>query len=514
MKTKIAYLECPTGIAGDMCLGALVHAGVPLEYLDEQLRRLEVQDEFHLWAETVNRNGQVATKVHVDLLKGDGSEYGTFVGAIAPDAASPHEVIPPHSHSHDPAPKDVQAKEGGDRPLPHRHLPDIEQRIQAANLPPRASQWSLAVFRQLAAAEAAVHGIPIDQVHFHEVGATDALVDIVGTCLGLDWLQIDALYCSALPMGGGTIRAAHGQLPVPAPAVLKLWEMGQVPIYSNGIERELVTPTGAALVTTLAQGFGAPPPLRLQRVGLGAGNRVLPLPNILRLWLGEAWSPTRSTATATETIGAIAPALSPQIPHHAADHRHPHSHPAPTTTATAAPEIQPEPTLDPGLGAETDRVVVLETQVDDLTPQAIAYTQELLFAAGALDVFCGAIAMKKSRLGTLITVICPPTLTATCEAILFRETTTLGIRRSHQERTILKRHLTPIETPYGSVQIKVAHHQEGGPVLNAYPEYEDCARLARHHNLPWQHIHQSALQAWHSAHPLLDQPIESPLKKC
>jgi len=509
MKTKIAYLECPTGIAGDMCLGALVHAGVPLEYLDEQLKRLEVQDEFHLWAETVNRNGQVATKVHVDLIKGDGSEYGTFVGAIAPDAASPRDVRPPHHHSHDPVDTRAQTEEGGDRPSPHRHLPDIEQRIQAANLPSRACEWSLAVFRQLAAAEAAVHGIPIDQVHFHEVGATDALVDIVGTCLGLDWLQIDALYCSALPMGGGTIRAAHGQLPVPAPAVLKLWEMGQVPIYSNGIERELVTPTGAALVTTLAQGFGAPPPLRLQRVGLGAGNRVLPLPNILRLWLGEAWSPTRSTATGTEAVGAIAPTVSPQIPDHTADHGHPHIHAAPTPTS--APESQSELALDlaldPVLGAEIDRVVVLETQVDDLTPQAIAYTQEALFAAGALDVFCGAIAMKKSRLGTLITVICPPTLTSTCEAILFRETTTLGIRRSQQERTILKRHLTPIETPYGSVQIKVARQREEGAVLNAYPEYEDCARLARQHNLPWQRIHQSALQAWNSAHPLLEKPI-------
>lgn len=462
MTTKIAYLECPTGIAGDMCLGALVHAGVPLDYLDKHLQTLGLQDEFRLRAETVNRNGQAATKVHVDLLKGDGSEYGTFAGAVSHAPIPPGELdaIAPKPHPH-PHPTSHAA---------HRHLPDIERLIQTANLPTRAQQWSLAVFRHLAEAEAAVHGISIDKVHFHEVGATDALVDIVGTCLGLDWLNIDALYCSALPMGGGTIRAAHGQLPIPAPAVLKLWEMGQVPIYSNGIERELVTPTGAALVTTLAKGFGAPPPLRLQRVGLGAGNRTLPLPNILRLWLGEPWSVTRSTAS---------------------HHDHSHSAPSPPPHAHPHPTPSSEPTDE-----TLDTVMVLETQVDDLSPQAIAYTQEALFAAGALDVFCGAIAMKKSRLGTLITVICPPDFANTCEAILFRETTTLGIRRQLQQRTILQRHREPIDTPYGTVHIKLARRTANAPILNAHPEYEDCARLARQHDIPWQQVHQSALQQW------------------
>ncbi|NET51374.1 MAG: DUF111 family protein, partial [Merismopedia sp. SIO2A8] len=169
-----------------------------------------------------------------------------------------------------------------------RHLPDIEAMIQAAQLSPRAMEWSLAIFRQLAKAEGAVHGIPFDRVHFHEVGAIDAIVDIVGTCIGLDWLQIDAIYCSALPIGGGTIRAAHGRLPVPAPAVLQLLRMGQVPIYSNGIEKELVTPTGAAIATTLATTFGPPPAMTLQNVGLGAGGRDLAIPNILRLWIGDA----------------------------------------------------------------------------------------------------------------------------------------------------------------------------------------------------------------------------------
>jgi uncharacterized protein (TIGR00299 family) protein len=197
----------------------------------------------------VHRNGQQATKVYVLLSDDD------------------HHNADSHHHN--------------------RHLPEIEQLITAANLPPRAAAWSLAVFRQLAVAEGAVHGISAEQVHFHEVGAVDAIIDIVGTCLGLDWLGIDQLYCSALPTGGGTIKAAHGILSVPVPAVLKLWEMRGTPVYSNGIERELVTPTGAAIATTLATDFGSPPAMTLQKVGLGAGSRDLPIPNILRLWLGE-----------------------------------------------------------------------------------------------------------------------------------------------------------------------------------------------------------------------------------
>ena len=442
--TKIAYFECPTGIAGDMCLGALVHAGVPLDYLRSQLKRLGVEDEFNLWAETVTRNGQAATKVHVDLLKGDGSEYATFAEAASHGHEPPPATVntpPAHAHEH------------------HRHLPEIEQRIQAAGLPSRAEAWSLAVFRQMAVAEGAVHGIAPEKVHFHEVGATDAIVDIVGTCLGLDWLQLDRLYCSPLPTGGGTIRAAHGRLPVPAPAVLQLWQMRQVPVYSNGIEREMVTPTGAALMTTLAADFGAPPAMRLQQVGLGAGSRDFAIPNILRLWLGEAME-----------SGSL--------------HSHAHSsHPKLTTEQSDRPEVE--------------TVTVLETQVDDTNPQAIAYTQQLLLEAGALDVFGQAIAMKKSRLGTLITVICHPEQVNSCKAILFRETTTLGIRQSEQQRTILQRQIESVETPFGTVRVKVARVQADQPILNAQPEYEDCAALARKHQHPWQEIHRTALQTWH-----------------
>ncbi|NJO76765.1 MAG: LarC family nickel insertion protein, partial [Leptolyngbyaceae cyanobacterium RM1_406_9] len=300
---KLAYLECPTGLAGDMCLGALVDAGVPLDYLAEKLKLLGISEEYRLWSEQVHRNGQRATKVHVELaaaiapLQPDpeaGVDFTptfdrTHLSIISSDLAQDSRSHNAHGHNaHGHNAHDHTAYSHGDRPLDTptnpthgtRHLPEIEAMIQSAGLPARAEAWSLAVFRQLAEAEGAVHGIPANQVHFHEVGATDAIADIVGTCLGLDWLGIDQLYCSALPTGGGTIRAAHGRLPVPAPAVLKLWEMRQVPIYSNGIERELVTPTGAAIATTLAVQFGAPPAMTLQKVGLGAGSRNLPIPNI------------------------------------------------------------------------------------------------------------------------------------------------------------------------------------------------------------------------------------------
>jgi len=422
--TKLAYLDCPTGIAGDMCLGAIVDAGVPLEYLIEKLKALSLAGEYQLRTESVHRNGQLATKVHVDL-------------------SGSHHHHNDHTHNHE------------------RHLPEIESLITAAELPPRAEAWSLAVFRQLAAAEGAVHGIPPEQVHFHEVGAVDAIVDIVGTCLGLDWLGIEQLYCSALPTGGGTIRAAHGCLAVPVPAVLKLWEMRGCPVYSNGIERELVTPTGAAIATTLVTDFGSPPAMTLQRVGLGAGSRELPIPNILRLWLGEAGKRAEGAEGAEG-------------------------------------------------GLET--ISVLETQIDDLSPQAIGYVFEALFAAGAVDVFTQAIGMKKSRPGILLTVICHSEQLPSCETVLFRETSTLGIRRSTQQRSILEREIQQVETEYGVVRVKVAwmgsdreqvSDRSENPdrlITNVQPEYEDCADLARRYNVSWREVHRLALHIWYSQH--------------
>lgn len=426
---KIAYLQCPTGISGDMCLGALVSLGVPVEYLIEKLNGLGIEQEYQLRAELVQRNGQQATKVHVDLVR---------------DRHHHHEHEHEHSHHHT------------------RHLPEIEQMILKAGLPSRAEAWSLAVFRQLAVAEGAVHGIVPEKVHFHEVGAIDAIVDIVGTCLGLDWLGIESneeglplLYCSAFPTGGGTVRAAHGQMAVPVPAVLKLWEMRGCPVYSNGIDRELVTPTGAAIATTLARDFGSPPAIAIKQIGLGAGTINLPIPNILRLWLGESTSLQSNFSDSEETSSNL------------------------------------------------ETISVLETQVDDLSPQAIGYAFEALFAAGALDVFTQAIGMKKSRPGILLTVICHPENLLSCEAVIFRETTTLGIRQTTQQRAILQREIQQVETEYGKVRVKVAWKGQSPEkvIANVQPEYEDCADLARKHNIPWREIQRLALQRWYLVNP-------------
>lgn len=259
---KIAYWDCAAGIAGDMCLGALVSAGVPLDYLTQILQQLGLDREVKLHAELVHRCGQAATKVHVKLSKSQVDASGD-----RPEALPASHQYPEHHH--------------------HRHLSEIEQIIRAANLPPQVERWSLNAFRQLAIAEGKVHGIPPEQVHFHEVGALDAIADIVCTCAGLDWLGVEKIFCSALPSGGGFVNCEHGRLPVPAPATLQLWQMHQVPIFSNGIEQELVTPTGAALAVSLSQKFGAPPDMKLQKVGLGAGDRELPIPNIVRLWIGK-----------------------------------------------------------------------------------------------------------------------------------------------------------------------------------------------------------------------------------
>jgi len=442
---KIAYFDCPTGIAGDMCIGALVHAGVPLDYLIEKLNLLGISTEYQLRTELVHRNTQQATKFYVDLaadLSLKPENPATDFTLDPSETESPtfhshhhHHHGEEHSHSHGEADAEISHTH-------HRHLPEIEQIVVSAKLPPRAEAWSLAVFRKLAEAEGAVHGIPPNEVHFHEVGATDAIVDIVGTCLGLDWLDIQEFYFSAMPTGGGTVKAAHGKLAVPTPAVMRLWETHRVPVYSNGIDRELCTPTGTAIACTLAAGFGPPPPMLLQAIGLGAGSRNLAIPNILRLWIGEKSFAGKENLT-----------------------------------------------------NDREAICVLETQIDDLSPQAIGYVFDALFAAGALDVFTAPIVMKKSRLGVLLTAICHPEFQDACEAVIFRETTTLGIRRSTQERTILHREIHKVQTEYGEVQIKVA--KSGQTITNVQPEYEDCASIARVKNISWREVHRLALQSWY-----------------
>ncbi len=483
---KIAYFECPTGIAGDMCLGALVHAGVPLEYLIEKLNLLGISTEYQLRTELVHRNTQQATKFHVDLI----ADLPKKAQNLAADSTlDPSETESPtfdrthhhhhhgdeHSHHHD-------AGEAETSHTPHRNLPEIERIILSAELPARVEAWSLAVFRKLAEAEGAVHGISPEEVYFHEVGATDALVDIIGTCLGLDWLDIDECYFSAMPTGGGTVKAAHGRLVVPTPAVMRLWEMHQVPVYSNGIDRELCTPTGTAIACTLASGFGPPPSMQIQAIGLGAGSRMLAIPNILRLWIGEMSTPPYPPQG--EKIGGdkSTPPYPPQGGK-VAD--------SPFTPQGGKVADSPFP-----ISNCQETIMVLETQIDDLSPQAIAYVFDALFVCGALDVFTQPIVMKKSRLGVLLTVICHPEHQAACETTIFRETTTLGIRRSTQQRTILHREIQKVQTKYGPVHIKVA--KSGEIITNVQPEYEDCAEIARLNNISWREVHRLALESWYA----------------
>ncbi len=457
---KIAYLECPTGIAGDMCLGAVVDAGVPVEYLASQLDRLGIDAEYQLWAEKIHQNGQIATKVHVDLTAI--SSRSVRLAKSSPEPGHRHQPESELEHRHDHHPTVVSDAVKDSHPdrhthphthhhhhhydTPQRNLPQIEQLINAANLPHRAAQWSLAIFRQLAIAEGAVHGIDPCEVHFHEVGAVDAIVDIVGTCLGLDYLDLAQIYCSPLPTGGGTVRAAHGILPVPVPAVLKLFSTRQVPIYSNGIDRELVTPTGAAIAVTLAQEFGAAPRMQLEQIGLGAGTIELPIPNLLRLWIG-------------------------------------------TTIDTPSSLVKPEC---------LETIEVLTTQIDDLNPQAIGYIFDRLFTAGAVDVFTQAIGMKKSRPGILLTVIVPLDRSLECEQMIFTETSTLGIRRERQIRSMLPRSIESVMTKYGSVRVKIARNNliDDDRIINIQPEYADCAALAQQHQVPWKEIHQLVLATW------------------
>jgi pyridinium-3,5-bisthiocarboxylic acid mononucleotide nickel chelatase len=467
--SKVAYFECPTGIAGDMCLAALIDAGLPVDYLLDKLQLLGISGEYRFITSTVKHHGQAAIHVDVELLAEQHDRHHPHEHEHQHDPRHQHEHSEHgnHDHKHDRGHQHEHSGHGSqdhqhDRGHQHEHsghghhdhqhhaavidkeqhyhspqrnLPVISELIDRANLPPRVTQWSKEVFRQLAIAEGLVHGIAPELVHFHEVGAVDAIVDIVGTCLGLDYLGIEEIYCSPLPTGGGTVKAAHGIMPVPVPAVLQLWQARSVPVYHNGIDLELVTPTGAALVVALAKQFGTAPAMQLQKIGLGAGTKQMMLPNILRLWIGE------------------------------------------TADNQALEEIW-----------------VLETQIDDVNPQAIGYLFDRLLDAGAVDVFTQPVGMKKSRPGILLTAICHLAQINICETILFKETPTLGIRRSKQQRSILPRSIQTVDTIYGKVRVKVATSNLPGnnEIWNIQPEFTDCAQLAQQYQVPWQRVHDAA----------------------
>lgn len=381
--TRIAYLDCFSGISGDMLLGALLDAGLDLDALRGELARLGV-DGWSVRAERVKRSGLAATKAHVDLAEA---------------------------------------------PQPHRRLPDILALIDRSTLDAGDKQRAADVFRRLADAEARVHGVAPDAIDFHEVGALDAIVDIVGGVVGLRLLGIERLYCSALPAGGGTARSAHGALPVPAPATLELIAMARAPLAASSGDRpmEMVTPTGAALATTLAT-FERPP-MHVSAVGYGAGGRDPEgWPNALRIWLGEAIEPAR-------------PAM-----------------------------------------------LLVETNIDDMNPEIYGYVQERLFAAGAADVWFQPIQMKKNRPGVMLSVLCGADREDAIAGVLLRETSTLGVRVSPVSRHEAQRESFAFESSLGAAAVKVKRLQGEAP--RVAPEYEACRRIAEARGLPLAEVYR------------------------
>ena len=439
---RIAYLDCFSGISGDMFLGALVAAGVPPKLLEETVAALDVGARLEI--ARVVRGGISATKVDVYAHGEKDLPREQFWEQQGQDAHS-HE----HSHGHkDDGQAHAQPHTLGKRrsragaPAPHAHEPprglkEIRQIIEKAAISGTAKTTAIRVFEALGKVEAEIHYVQVEKVHFHEVGAVDAMVDIVCAAVGAEALGVDEWVCSALNVGGGTVQCAHGTLPVPAPATLKLLQ--GAPVYSSGPQVELATPTGAAIVRTLAARFASFPAMRIEKSGYGAGTRDFPgYPNVLRLTLGE-----------------------------------------PATTAA---------------GASQETITVLEASLDDLNPQVLAYAMEQLLAAGALDVFSLPVQMKKGRPGALLTVLAKPEDADRLAKLVFAETTTLGVRRREEQRQTLARHWESVSTAWGPVRIKIA--SMNGTVSNYAPEYEDCRALAEKHRVPLKKVMEEALRKY------------------
>jgi uncharacterized protein (TIGR00299 family) protein len=415
---RIGYLECFAGISGDMLLGALVDAGVSTELLQQTAGALKIGAE--LDTRSVDRSGIRSTKVDVKVA-----------GKLAEAMEHDHNHSHAHDHSHE-----------HDHSRPHsygRSWRQIRELIVHSDLREDAKALALRTFELLAQAEAKIHGMPVEEAHFHEVGSVDAIADIVCGAVGLCSLNVDRWYASPINTGSGFIDCAHGRFPVPAPATAEL--LKGLPTYAAGPKKELTTPTGAALLRALGCSFGEAPGMVAEAIGYGAGTwNPERFPNVLRLTIGE------STVT----------------------------------------------------DANQDRVTVLECAIDDATPQVLAYAMELALENGALDAMAAAVTMKKGRLGALLTVLAKPEDAAAIEALLFRETTTLGIRRRSEERVILDRSFVTVETAFGRIRVKVA--SRGGEQRNAMPEYEDCRRAAREHGAPLKLVIEAALAAF-AEHP-------------
>ncbi|MHC1758849.1 MAG: nickel pincer cofactor biosynthesis protein LarC [Negativicutes bacterium] len=384
---RAVYLDSFSGLSGNMFLGALVDAGMPEAALRNEIAKINIKG-FSLKVESVNKCGIHATHIDVDLTSG-------------------HH---------------------------HRGLSDILQLIRETELPEAVKEKACLVFQRLGAAEAKVHGMPIEKVHFHEVGAVDAIIDIVGTVFGFYYLGIDRIYCSPLRVGRGFVKAAHGIMPIPAPATAEL--LHGIPWYPGDIDKELVTPTGAALVAELCSGFGdRPTGFIAQKTAYGAGTWDLIIPNVLRL-----------------SVGTI-------------------------------PEEK-----------NVDTRWLLEANVDDSTPEVIAYVIDKLLAAGALDAWITPIIMKKGRPAFLISALTDELQKNAVEDVVFAETSSIGVRWQEVRRTVADRSIVPVATEWGSVGVKVA--ERNGQVINVAPEFGDCRALADQTGAPLKKIYQAAMNAW------------------
>jgi uncharacterized protein (TIGR00299 family) protein len=430
--SRILYFDCFNGASGDMVLGALLDAGLPLEDLRRALGSLAI-DGASVAAKRVLRAGVSATKFiaeeHGRPTHGHVHDDDTHHGH-GYDDGRPHE--PGHSHSHEHT--HAAAAVAHHHHHAHRSLADINSLIERSALSASSQLRAKELFHRLGEAEAAIHQIPIDRIHLHEVGALDSIIDIVGAVFAIEWFHADRVVSSALNVGGGMVNSAHGRFPVPAPATVKL--LGHAPVYSSGIQSELVTPTGALLVTSYATSFGPVPPMTIEHVGYGAGDRDLPdTPNVLRVLVGESTD-------------------------------------------------QPQ----------TERIVVLECEIDDMNPQIFGLVMDRLYAAGALEVFFASVQMKKNRPGTLVTILARPEQRQKLTAIVFRETTTIGVRYHEVTRERLEREIVAISTPLGPVRFKIA--RLGGGIVNAAPEFEDCLRIASERGMPVKDVQAVAIKAY------------------
>jgi len=466
---RIAYLDCFSGISGDMFLGALLDAGVPFALLEKTVAELNVGAT--LERSPVQRAGIAATKLDV-VVNGekDAPREEFWAGSSSQSPVASDQ--PEHSQAHDHAgereegleardqgpanrmdhgqsldhhgvhtPEHPYAMAGAEHP-PARGLSEILKIIAGSSISERAKQMASEMFVALGAAEAKVHNAGMEGIHFHEVGAADAIVDIVCAAVGAEALGVEEFVCSPLNVGGGAVACAHGVFPVPAPATLEL--LKEAPIYSGDIQKELVTPTGAAIVKVLATSFGPRPMMTVEKVGYGAGARDFARQaNVLRVSIGEV------QAGETDTLGGF---------------------------------------------AAGEEIAILEANLDDLNPQLIGYIFDRALAEGALDVFTTPVQMKKNRPGTLLTVLARPEQEEQLRALLFRESSTLGVRTRHEQRYVLPRRHETVTTPWGEVRMKIA--SLNGTVSQYAPEYEDCRRIALERHLPLKTVMQEAIRLY------------------